>query len=127
MVENVECLETELQRLGFSERNALQQRHVVIVDPRTVEETALGVARLSEGLETEQAGVEIGLAVARIVVQREVPGNVLRFVDAIVVDAVGLRSQQGVVAVVEQGHGKTAAEMRDTRNRPTLCPAVRTE
>src|SRR5208282_2161766 len=94
VVENVKSLETELQRLGLTERNALQQRHVVVVDAWAVEETPLGVARLSQGLETEKAGIEIGLAVARVAVQSERTRSVLWLVDAIVVDAVGLRSQQ---------------------------------
>src|ERR1700733_2201672 len=47
VVEQVEPLEAELQRLGFSERNTFQQGHVVVVDARSVKEAALGVAGLS--------------------------------------------------------------------------------
>src|SRR5580692_4707656 len=99
VVEEVESLETELQRLGFSEGNALQQSNVVIVDAGTVKEAALGVARQSHRLEAEKCGIEIGFAV-------------------------GVGSEQGIVAIVEQGHGKTAAEVGDAGDRPTLCPAV---
>src|SRR5580658_890492 len=124
VVEEVESLETELQRLGFSEGNALQQSNVVIVDAGTVKEAALGVARQSHRLEAEKCGIEIGFAVAGIAVEGEPTRNILRFIDTVVVDAVGFGSEQGIVAIVEQGHGKTAAEVGDAGDRPTLCPAV---
>src|ERR1700733_5057912 len=51
-------------------------------------------------------------------------GRVLRFVDAVVVDAVGLCAQQRGIGVVEQRDGKAAAEVGDAGKRPSLCPAV---
>src|SRR6202034_1292919 len=52
-VEDVESLEAELQRLRFSERHALQQSHVVVVDARAGEESALGVAGIAQGLQAK--------------------------------------------------------------------------
>src|SRR5271165_1995384 len=124
VVEGVESLETELKRLGFGKRNALQQGDVVVIDPRAVKETALGVAGLPEGLKTEKAGIEKGLAVARIVVQFECARSVLRLIDAVVVHAIRFGSQQGIVAEVVKRDRKTSAETRDPGNRPALYPAV---
>src|ERR1700689_3253536 len=71
VVEDVESFEPKLQRPGLLQRHALEQSHIVIVDARAVEESALGVAGLSQRLQTEKAGIEIGLSVARIVIQIE--------------------------------------------------------
>src|ERR1700678_2146569 len=124
MVEDVESLEAELKRLGLVERHALQQGHIVIVESRTVKEAALGVPGLSQGLETEEGSIEIRFSIARIGIQMQRSRGVLRLIHTKVVDAIGLGSQQRVVAVVEQRHRKTAAEMSDTGNRPAFCATV---
>jgi hypothetical protein len=51
--------------------------------------------------------------------------RVLRFIDAIVVDAVRLGPQQRIIAVVEQSHRKTAAVVRDAGDRPAAGPPIR--
>src|SRR5580658_2851383 len=124
VIENVEALHPELQRLGLGQGNRFHQRHVVVVEPRSIKETASGVSRCTQGLQTEERSVEIRLSIAWIGIQIERSGCELRLVYAIVVDAVRLRAQQGIVAVVEQGDRKTAAEMSDAGNGPTLRPTV---
>src|SRR6202451_3486753 len=64
------------------------------------------------------------MSIARVGVDIERAGSVLRFVDAVVVDAVGLGPEQGVVAVVEQGDGKAAAEVGDARDGPAFGGAI---
>src|SRR3984957_19020227 len=64
------------------------------------------------------------MSVARVGVDIERAGRVLRFVDAVVVDSVGLSSEQGVVAVVEKSYGKAAAEVGDAGDGPAFGGAV---
>jgi hypothetical protein len=70
-------------------------------------------------------GVEVRLPIAGVVIDVEGTARVVRLVDTKVVDAIGLRSQQGIVTEVDGSHGKTRTETGDPGNLPTLRPAVR--
>src|SRR6516164_3297124 len=49
----------------------------------------------------------------------------VRFVHAVVVDPVRFRTQQRIVAIANQAYRQAAADMGDSRDLPTLGPAVR--
>ena len=61
---------------------------------------------------------------AGIVIQMERTTRVIRFINAIVVDAIRFGSEQRIVTVIDHGHGKAGAEMGDSGELPALCPAV---
>src|SRR5208282_123088 len=127
VIENVERLQAEFQLLRFRQRHGLHQGHIVVIESGTVEEAAPGVSRRAQRLQSEKRRIEIRLPVARIGIQIERSGRVLRFVNSVVIDAVWLRAEQGVVAVVEQRHREAAAEMSDPGNRPAAGPAIGAE
>src|SRR5208282_3138518 len=125
VVERVEGFQAKLQRLRFREFQVLQQRQVVIIAAGTEKEAAPGVSRSAEQVGAEERSIEIRISVARVRIQMERPGGELGLVHAVVIDAVWLRAQQGVVSVIDQRHRKAAAESRDARNLPALRPSVR--
>jgi len=59
VIPNVERFEPELQALGLSDLRVLQQRHVPIIQARTMEESSRRVTDRAERLSTEQAHIEI--------------------------------------------------------------------
>src|ERR1700728_199468 len=60
-----------------------------------------------------------------VVIQIERTPGVVGFIYAEVVDAVRLGSDQGIVAIVDEGDGKSRAEMGNAREFPALRPSVR--
>src|SRR5580658_3116371 len=120
VIEDIECLDSELQGFGFGQTQILQQRHVVVVHSGSIKESPRGSAKRSEGIFAEERGVEIGLPIAGIVVEIERASGIVRFVDTKVVDAVWLGTKQRVVAEVDERHGKSAAEMGDAGEFPSF-------
>jgi len=88
MVEGVEGFETEFQRARFRESSDLVQSHIVVVDPRAVEETPRGSPKRAQRVRTKQRGVEGERIFARVVVdtQRTQAWIVIRQIDADAVD-----------------------------------------
>ncbi len=95
MVEDVERLDPEVERLRLSETQVLLERHVEVIDSGTVEETAFRVAELTECLFAEEVRVEGGTAlVATVGVDLERAGGELWCVEQVVVGAVAERAEQ---------------------------------
>jgi hypothetical protein len=92
-VEDVEGLQPNVERPGSSERHNLNQTHVDVFDPRSVEETPRRVPQLSERRDAEARRVE-RRPVRRIVVDLEVASRrVVRRIDEMVVDTVAESAQ----------------------------------
>ena len=102
VIENVESFQPKLERLRFGQAHVLEQRHVVIVHPRSGEEAPRGVARRAQGVLAELGGIEIRPPVAGIVIQIERTAGVVGLIDAIIVDAIRFGSEQGIVPVVDE-------------------------
>ena len=124
VVENVETFQPKLERFRFGQAHILEKSHIVVLQPRSVEKAPLGVARRTQSIFAELRGIEIRPSVARIVIQIESASQVVRLINAIIVDAVRFGPEQRIVAVVDERHGKSSAEMGDSGNFPSLRPAV---
>src|SRR5580658_9022741 len=69
VVENVEGFQAKLQRFRFGQAQVLEKRHIEVFHSGPVEIAPRSVAWSAEGVVAEQRAIEIGLAVARIVIQ----------------------------------------------------------
>ena len=67
MIEEVEGFGAELQRLRFRQLGVLQERHIPIVQARTMEETPARIPNRSGRLGSERVNIEIGDWVAHSV------------------------------------------------------------
>src|SRR5471030_3123621 len=74
VIEGIEGFEPELQCFGFGQAKILQEREIEIQHPRSVEEPARSVPGSSQGVRTEERGVEIRQPIARIGVKIQRPG-----------------------------------------------------
>ena len=124
MVEYVKCVQPELEGFRFGQPQAFLHCHVVVVDPRTREESPAGGSRRAERRQTEERGVEVWLSIAGVMIDIERTGCVINCIDGQIVDAVRLGSQQRSVGVIVEGHRETGAVTGNSRDRPTLRPAV---
>jgi hypothetical protein len=79
---------------------------------RAVEETAASGFGSAEHVSAEGRGVEIRFAVSWILIDVQRLTVLVGFVDAEIVDAVGLGAEQGIVAEVDQSHRKTRTQVR---------------
>ena len=89
-------------------RTVFEKGHVEIIHSRTIEKTSPGGPRSSEGVFAELGGIEIRLSITEMVIQFERAACVVRLINAIVVDAIRFGSEQRIVTVIDQGHGKAA-------------------
>src|SRR5712664_3394226 len=105
MVEGVEGFEAEFHRARFRESSHLVQSHIVVVEPRSIEETPRGSSKCAQRVRTEQAGVEGQRIFARVVVdiQRTQTWIVVRQVNADTVDAVVLDLDYDVIPEALKG------------------------
>jgi hypothetical protein len=89
VVESVERFQPDLKGFGFGEPDVLEECQVEIVDPRAVEEAPRGAAKLTQGWETEERGVECCSSIAWIRVDLQITGSEIRRIHAIVIDPIG--------------------------------------
>src|SRR5271154_4443228 len=68
MVEDVECLCPELQFGALCDGGGLQQRHIVVVEARTGEESPHCVSYLSDRFRNKVIGIEIGQPLSRVLI-----------------------------------------------------------
>src|SRR5208337_4893591 len=106
MVENVECLEAQLQFLRLGNLGGLRQRHIPVVEARTMEEAAAAIPELPDYLVTEERGVEVGVPVARIGIgQDSSAAGIIWYVNR-----GGVSAYQRVVVILRQTDGQPCGE-----------------
>src|SRR5215475_3341829 len=66
VVEYVESLQPELDRLGLAQLQYLRKSHIEIFDTRSIKEPACRSALLSQSRQRKQRSIESGLAIPRI-------------------------------------------------------------
>src|ERR1700736_192090 len=100
MVEGVEGFEAEFHGGRFRESSHLVQSHIVVVDPRPIEETPRGSPKRAQCVRTEQRGVERQWIFARVVIDIQWTKTwiVIRQIDADAVDAVVLDLDERIVS-----------------------------
>lgn len=86
---------------------------VVVVYSRAVEETVASGSGSAEHVSAEGSGVEMRFADSWILIDVQRLTVMIGFVDAKIVDAVGLGAEQGIVAEANKSHRKTRTEVRD--------------
>lgn len=114
MVKRVKRLEPEFERFRLRHPGELVNSNVVVGHPRRVKESPRRSARSSELVGTEQGGVEIGLAVAWILIDMEVARNHVGKIDTDSVDSVVLHAQQGVVSEAGECDRQTRRQASDS-------------
>src|SRR5579883_2209496 len=120
MVEGVKGLQPELQSLALGESEVAKQGHVEVDLAGSVEAAPGGRARRAERVGGEGVRIEIGQAVARILVQQERAAIVVRQIQAVVVYTVGNAPLQRVIAVFGERYRKSRADTRDPGEGPAL-------
>src|ERR1035438_6982786 len=91
VVEDIESFYPDIERLEFADPNGFAEFDIEIFDSRTMEEAPGSIAQLSQSLGSEEAGVERGLAVARVRIDLKRSGGHLRRVQQFVIYAVAER------------------------------------
>ena len=66
MVKDIEELKSKIKKLRFGEMHIFGHSHIPVIDSRPAEEAALRIPKLPYILNTEQRGVEVGSALARV-------------------------------------------------------------
>ncbi len=95
-----------------------------VVGARPREEPPGHIARSTQRIHSELRTIEIWQPILRIVVQIERTSRVIGLIHIIIINAVRLRAEQGIVTVAEEGHGKTRTEVSNSIEFPALCPLV---
>ena len=125
VVENIECFDPEEQRLRFCERQVLLDGHVKVVRTRAVEKSPSCVAWRTQRVHGEDRSVKVVVVIlARVLVQAKWAAAVIGFVDAGIIDPVGIGPNQRIVSVVDHGDRETTGKMTDARKRPSLGHAI---
>ena len=125
VVENIECFDPEEQGLRFCERQVLLDGHVKVVRTRAEEKSPFCVAWRTQRVHAEGRSVKVVVVIlARVLVQAKRAATVIGFVDAGVIDPVGIGPNQRIVSVVDHGDGETTGKMTDARKRPSLGHAI---
>jgi hypothetical protein len=116
MIEGIERLETEFERCRFRESSHLMQSHIVVVDPRPIEETERGSPKRAQWVRAEQRRVEGQRICARVVidVQWTQTRIVVGQVDADAVDAIVLDLDERIVPEALKGDWQS-------RRKACLC------
>src|SRR5476649_1701212 len=104
MIEEVESFKPNIQYQCVTKPNALLQSHIVVVDPRTMEESTFGISQLTLRLFGEETGVECGEAVTSVGVDLDISRCELRSIQQVIVYTVAQRTKQRIIGIVEQSH-----------------------
>ncbi len=133
VIEDVECLQPELEHFAFMQCDFLLQGHVEVLQAGAVEETAWDVAHLTKigslgifqiGGGNEPCSVKGRLAAPRVSIDSKIAREHDRGVNAVVIDAVGNGAEQGAVRVVVESDGQAGGEVRNPGDFPALRPTV---
>lgn len=112
VVENIESFYPDIERLEFGDPNSFVELDVEILNSRTMEKTPESIPQLAQSLGSKQAGIERGLAVARVRIELEGSGRPLRRVQQFIVHAIAERTEKRAVRIVEERHRKSRGQSR---------------
>src|ERR1700761_301147 len=114
VLEKNKGIHPEEERFRLGERQVLRHSHVEIVCTRAVEKSPFRIAWRPQCIRAEHAGAEVVvLVLSRIVVEPKGAAVVVRLVNARIVDAVRIRSDERIVTVVDHRDREAAGKMTD--------------
>src|ERR1700722_7836547 len=104
MVECVKTFHSKLQRLRFRHTHIFHERNIEVIQSGPIEETPSRRAWSPQGILAKLRSIKIRTSIARVVSDVESAASIVRFINTKIVNAVGLGSNQRIVAKVNQGH-----------------------
>ena len=102
------------------------QSHIVVVDPRAIEESPRGIPECPYRIRTEELDVKSEWVVSWIVVDIQRPERriIVGQIDTDAVDAVVLDLNQGIIPEALKGDWQAGRKARYSRNCPALRKAI---
>ena len=126
VVEDIEHLQTKLQRAHLGEVRHLVESHVEVVDAGAIEVAAFGVTLRSESIWGEGQIVEERLAVPWVAIDLVAGAVVVRHVDARRIHTIVLHLHQVVITEARKRHRHSGSETSDSGQCPAAGKPIRT-